>query len=140
MELIKNLNKWANSRTNVGIDLLRIGLGAFLFFKGIQFEANAQELVALIRAQNTEFASLFMVHYVAMSHFAGGLMIVFGLLTRLAILVQLPILVGAVVMNFTGEMIADNLVQATIALSLSLFFVVYGSGKHSVDYTLKLNT
>lgn len=139
MGLIQNLNKWANSRTNLGIDLMRIGLGGFLFFKGIEFEANAQSLVELIRAENPAFASMFMVHYVAMSHFAGGLMIMFGLLTRFAILVQLPIIIGAVLINLTGEMISANFIQALFAFAFSMFFLAYGSGRHSVDYTLKLN-
>ena len=33
-------------------------------------------------------------HYVVMAHLAGGLMLAAGLLTRLAALVQLPVLVG----------------------------------------------
>jgi hypothetical protein len=48
-------------------------------------------------------------------------------------------LIGAFVINFTGEMVLENLIQATIALTAAVFFVVYGSGKHSVDYNLKLN-
>jgi putative oxidoreductase len=42
---------------------------------------------------------MFQVHYIASAHFLGGILIVFGLLTRWAILAQLPILIGAVLIN-----------------------------------------
>jgi len=78
------------------------------------------------------------VHYVGLFHFVGGIMIVFGLLTRLVLIVQLPIFIGAVAINFFGTMHLQNFTEASIVLILSLFFLIYGSGKHSVDYDLKM--
>jgi uncharacterized membrane protein YphA (DoxX/SURF4 family) len=63
---------------------------------------------------------------------------VFGLLTRWAIIVQLPILIGAVVVNFMGEMHSQNLFLSLLLLIISLFFLIYGSGKHSADYYFKM--
>jgi uncharacterized membrane protein YphA (DoxX/SURF4 family) len=68
----------------------------------------------------------------------GGLLIMLGFLTRLSIIVQLPILLGAVIINFVGDMIPGNLWQAIIALLAAVFFLFYGSGKHSLDYNFKL--
>jgi uncharacterized membrane protein YphA (DoxX/SURF4 family) len=82
--------------------------------------------------------TMILVHYIAMTHLFGGVLIVLGLLTRASIIFQLPILISVVLLNFFGEMVVANLVQALLALLLSLFFLVYGSGKHSVDYQLKL--
>jgi putative oxidoreductase len=79
------------------------------------------------------------VHYVAMAHLTGGLFIVLGMLTRLTIIIQIPILIGAFLINFGGEMVLGNLLQAILALLLAIFFTIYGSGRHSVDYNLKLN-
>lgn len=138
MEAIKKLNKWANARTNIGFDLLRIAIGVFFFIKGIQFVDQTALLVELIRPVNPNSIGLFIAHYVAMAHFAGGMLIAFGLLTRLSCLVQIPIVVGAVLVNFTGVMDWSNLTQASLALIVTVFFVIYGSGKHSVDYALKL--
>ncbi len=39
-------------------------------------------------------------------------MIAFGLLTRWAIIAQLPILIGAIVVNFMGKMKSKNLLWA----------------------------
>lgn len=136
--LIKNLNKWANARTNILVDLLRIGIGVFFFFKGIQFAEQTDAIVQLIHPKDANIATMFIANYVVMAHFAGGLLIVFGLLTRLSCLVQLPIVLGAVLINFFGTMDAGNLTQALLALTFTLFFLIYGSGKHSVDYSLKL--
>jgi uncharacterized membrane protein YphA (DoxX/SURF4 family) len=81
---------------------------------------------------------MFAFHYVASAHIMGGIMIMIGLLTRWALLAQLPILVGAVLINFLGDMNALNLLLSTLTLGLSMFYTVYGSGKHSADYYFKM--
>lgn len=140
MKIIKKLNKWANSHAYYPIDILRIALGIFLIYKGLFFFRNSSFLVELL--QQLEFdgyaALMWSVHYVGMFHFVGGLMIVFGLLTRLALFVQLPIFVGAVAINFFGVLETQSLIEATIVLIVSVFFLLYGSGKHSMDYDLKM--
>jgi uncharacterized membrane protein YphA (DoxX/SURF4 family) len=140
MELIKKLNKWANSHTYVPVDILRMALGAYLVYKGIYFFRNSQYLESLLIDLNVDglTALLGTIHIVGLLHFVGGIMIVFGLLTRLTLILHLPIFIGAVVINFFGTMITPNLVQAAIVLIVSLFFIFYGSGKHSADYDLKM--
>ena len=78
------------------------------------------------------------IHYVAPAHLMGGILIFFGLLTRWAIIAQLPILIGAVLINFLGEMNTTNLLISSIVLLLCIFFLFYGSGKNSVDYYMKM--
>lgn len=136
--IITKLNKWANARTNLAIDVLRIGVGAFFFIKGLQFLDQTKLIVELIHPINPSAATLFVAHYVALVHLSGGLLITFGLLTRLSCLLQLPIVIGAVLVNFTSLMNINNLAEASLALLFCLFFLIYGSGKHSVDYSLKL--
>ncbi len=142
MKLVKKLNKWANSHAYYPIDILRIALGAFLIFKGIYFFKNSSYLESLLIELNFDgFSSLmWSVHIVGLFHFVGGIMIVFGLLTRLALIVQLPIFIGAVCINFFGSMQTQNLTQASIVLVVSVFFIFFGSGKHSVDYDLKMES
>jgi uncharacterized membrane protein YphA (DoxX/SURF4 family) len=81
---------------------------------------------------------MFAFHYVASAHIMGGIMIVFGLLTRWALIAQLPILIGALLINFIGEMNGINVLLSAIVLGLSMFYTVYGSGKHSADYYFKM--
>lgn len=139
MQILHKLNKWANSHTNILFDVIRIAFGVFLFIKGIQFSTYTDELVAIVAPNMSMMGSIFIVHYVAMAHLTGGLFIVLGMLTRLTIIIQIPILIGAFLINFSGEMVLENLFQAIIALLLAIFFTIYGSGRHSVDYNLKLN-
>jgi len=139
MKTIVRMNKWANAHTSIGLDVLRIALGIFLFWKGIQFAGQTKELTHLIDPNNSYPITLIVAHYIAMSHFAGGLMVVAGLLTRLSLAFQYPILVGAVIINFTGAMGTLSLIEAISALLVATLFLVIGSGKHSMDYTLKMN-
>ena len=77
-------------------------------------------------------------NYIAAAHIMGGIMIVCGLLTRWALIAQLPILVGAVLINFIGDMNLTNFIIAAVTLGVSIFYTIYGSGKHSADYYFKM--
>ncbi len=138
MGLVKSLNKWANAHTYFPLDLVRIALGVFLFIKGIHFMSNSQMLIDLIKPIQSMAGGMITIHYVAPAHLIGGILIAFGLLTRWAIIAQLPILIGAIAINFLGEMNASNLTQASIVFLVCIFFMVYGSGKHSADYYFKM--
>ncbi len=138
MASIRTLNKWANAHTYYALDILRVALGVFLFIKGIQFISQTQTLVELITPLQGYAGVMITVHYVASAHLVGGILIAFGLLTRWAIAAQLPILIGAILINFVGEMNVANLVLATVVMFISLFFIFYGSGKHSADYIMKM--
>ncbi|WP_370476446.1 DoxX family protein [Tamlana flava] len=138
MDTIKTLNKWANAHTYLPLDLLRVALGAFLFYKGINFMSDSAMLMDLFKPMQNMAGGMVLVHYLAPAHFIGGLLIAFGLLTRWTIIAQLPILIGAVAINFVGEMNSGNLTMALITLLACAFFLVYGSGKHSLDYYFKM--
>src|SRR5688572_4497583 len=131
METIVKLNRWANAHTNFGVDALRILLGAFLFYKGLfLFSSGSGEVMKMMDAMPGAGANLMLIHYIAMSHICGGIFIALGLLTRLSILVQLPILIAAVIINVMAATNVSGLLQASFALALSVFFLIYGSGKH----------
>ncbi|HWR94302.1 MAG TPA: DoxX family protein [Flavobacterium sp.] len=141
MNNVKSLNKWANAHTYFPVDLVRMALGVFLFSKGVTFITNTQYLVDLIapidKVDNGMFG-MFIVHYIASAHFLGGILIFFGLLTRWSLIAQLPILFGAVIINFMGEMHTQNLFLSFVTLGISIAFIIYGSGKHSADYYFKM--
>ncbi len=138
MATIKSLNKWANAHTYYPLDLLRIGLGIFLLIKGVLFIGDSHTLSDLAAPLQDFGGFMLLIHYVAPAHLIGGILIIFGLLTRWAVIAQLPILFGAILVNFVGPMDVGNLLSAALVLGLCLFFTVYGSGKHSVDYNLKM--
>ncbi|RZJ66635.1 MAG: DoxX family protein [Flavobacterium sp.] len=138
MDRVKSLNKWANAHTSYPIDALRIALGAFLFITGVLFIKNSQATADVIAQLSNFDGGMFVFHYVAAAHMMGGIMIIFGLLTRWAIWAQLPILICAVLLNFVTEMSVRNLLFSSVCLLVCLFFLFYGSGKHSADYYFKM--
>ncbi len=138
MDNLKRMNKWANAHTYYSLDILRIALGFFLVIKGISFITNNRAFEDLIAPVSNFMGGMLTFHYIAAAHIMGGIMIVFGLLTRWAIIAQLPILVGAVLINFYGGLDVNNLIVATATIGISVFFVFYGGGKHSADYYFKM--
>src|SRR5688572_16091257 len=140
METVDKWNRWANAHTNIFTDGLRILFGAFIMIKGYFFLDQTDYLYSLFKSVSGSGTYFVILHYVALAHLCGGFFIILGLLTRWCAGAQLPILIGAVLINFIGEMNVSNLIQATLGLALCVFFVYYGSGRHSVDHELKLHT
>ncbi|GGD50763.1 DoxX family protein [Muriicola marianensis] len=138
MGTIKTLNKWANAHTYYGLDMLRVALGVFLILKGVEFMSDPVAMGLVMEPFRDLPGSMMIIHYVAAAHFVGGFFIIIGLLTRWSVALQVPIMIGAILTNFLGIMVVGNLVQALIVFLLCVFFMIYGSGKHSLDYYLKM--
>lgn len=139
MKIIDKLNKWANKHSSIGLDIFRISSGIFLVYKGLFLWENTRYTIdSLNPFGGAEYGDL-VIHSIAITHLIGGLMIIFGLLTRIAALAQIPILVGAIIINFSGLMVMGNLVQASIILAGMVALIILGSGKHSIDYNQQLH-
>ncbi len=138
MKVIRKLNKWANANLNLSMHSLRMILGIFLFVKGIQFSTSVDALIKLIQPENTTFPALILAHYVIMAHLAGGILVFFGLITRLALLIQLPLFLGAVTINVISGAESFILAQSIFGLACSSIFIIYGSGRYSADYRMQL--
>ncbi|MBT8279938.1 MAG: DoxX family protein [Muriicola sp.] len=138
MGTIKAWNKWANAHTYYGLDLVRAALGVFLILKGVNFMSDAGAMALVMDPFRELPGSMMIIHYVAAAHFVGGFFIIIGLLTRWSVALQIPILLGAILTNFLGVMILSNLIQAVVVFLVCGFFIFYGSGKHSLDYYLKM--
>lgn len=118
------------------IEALRIFTGGLLFYKGFYFVENISEIYAMIE-QDTVVPAFVLAHYVVGAHLVGGLMLMFGLLTRLAAAIQIPILLGAVLFVHGRQAIlggSNELEYALLMLVLLIIFFFYGSGKWSVDH------
>ena len=121
-------------------DILRIYLGIGLFIRGVLFITDSANFIQLLSPDSgAMLRSTVIVHYVSLAHVFGGLMMAAGLLTRVAALVQIPILVGAVFMSqLQGGLMAVNqsFEFSTLVLFLLILIFLYGSGKWSSDYYL----
>jgi len=135
---IKRLNKWANAHSYYSIDVLRIVLGIFLLFKGFTFVSDNQQLEDVMAPVSNFLGGMFALHYIVSAHIVGGILLIFGLYTRWAIWVQLPILIGAVIINLIGYFNLQNAILSTITLLVCFFFLIYGGGKNSADHYFKM--
>lgn len=118
--------------------LIRVFLGFALFIRGALFIADQEPLMTLIVQKGLDwFFPTLMVHYITLAHLMGGLMLIFGLLTRTAALVQVPILFGAVFFVHLSEGLfatGQSLELAVLVLFLLLVVFAFGSGDISLDY------
>ena len=121
-------------------DLLRIYLGLGLFARGVLFIADSSNFIALLSPDSGALLrSTVIVHYVALAHVFGGTMMAAGLLTRVAALVQIPVLVGAVfVSQLQGGLLtaSQSFEFSALVLFMLILIFLYGSGTWSADYYL----
>lgn len=133
IETIHRLNEHAAH----GYALIRIYLGVALFVRGFIMLANPTSITSIPGAQDYYMA----YSYVIVGHLVGGLLLAIGLYGRMAALIQIPILFGAVFFIHLrqGLMVAgQSLELAALVLLLLAVFVVFGSGKLSVDLMIRM--
>ncbi|RPI15168.1 MAG: DoxX family protein [Ignavibacteriae bacterium] len=136
MYLLERIDHWSERHHPKWLDILRMILGLILFIKGIYIIRNAESIIAQVPDPNMEYYAMLIVHYIAIANISGGLLIAIGLLTRFAILLQMPILVCALLLTaFPGNLSFSGIEHVTSAfvLLVLIFFMVEGSGPLSVD-------
>src|SRR5271165_2393495 len=90
------MNHWIKTHGDLALDLVRGYLGLGLIIKAFYFIAHSDYLLQMMdRMGSLWFAPAILTHYIVLAHLVGGLCLVFGLFTRTAALLQLPILVAA---------------------------------------------
>ena len=125
---------------HLGLGILRIGLGIFLLIKGLLFAEYACDVFQAV--STTPFLSLSYSKATMLggiTHVIGGALLTLGYQTRLAALLQIPILIGAVfLVNMQKGIRADNLELwvSTAVLALLLVFLIKGAGRPSLDAML----
>ncbi|TXK22023.1 DoxX family protein [Pontibacter qinzhouensis] len=143
MNVTQDLNRverWADTHHPLWIDFLRMALGIFIFVKGWLFIQDTAALQQIMNNSQFQWVSFGIAHYVAFAHLVGGILIAIGLITRAAILFQIPILIGAVFfINPERGFYSQNteLWSSIIVLALLIFFLIFGSGRLSADYRIK---
>lgn len=122
------------------MDAFRILLGLVLLFKGIVFITDTKAIEEMLTQSGFFWGGLAAAHYIATAHLVGGILITIGLLTRVAVVFQLPILLGAVIFVNAPKgffSVGGELELSIAALFLLIFFLLYGSGPFSVDAYLQ---
>lgn len=136
MNVIQQIENWGDTHHTRWADALRMVLGLVILAKGLSFISDTDALNQLILDSRFGWAAFILTHYIACVHLIGGILIALGLLTRVAIAFQIPVLLGAVLfVNQIGSFSAINseFTLSLLVLMSLLFFFVYGSGPWSVD-------
>jgi putative oxidoreductase len=139
MEKLRQMINWADAHPKVWLDCVRIYLGLGLFVRGLFIITNTRaEFITdlLKRLDNPWLVTVVLLHYIALAHLIGGLMLTVGLLTRIAAWVQIPILAGAVFVH-RGEGLmsgGQSLEFSALVFFLLVIFAGAGAGPLSVDH------
>lgn len=123
---------WFEQNPEYAYAFLRIFVGAALFIRGILFISDPDKLTQLAGSEQY----FWMYSYIAIVHLVGGFLLTIGLFTRLAALIQIPILIGAVfLVHLSKGFLASgqSLELSIMVLFLLCVFFLFGSGKFSVE-------
>ncbi|KYP14608.1 DoxX family membrane protein [Flavihumibacter sp. CACIAM 22H1] len=137
MNILHRIELWGDRHHPQWMDIVRIALGLFLGIKGIQFVNNMSQLMAQVDAKlpMPEFALVLLGHYVFVAQLLGGILLILGAYTRIAALIQIPILLGAIIfINTTRDLwkpFPELLVSITV-LILLIYFLIAGDGTWSI--------
>lgn len=133
---IRELPKLFRPGPALGYDLVRAYLGIGLFVRGVLFVSQPELVLGYLQDIDNWFLPYALVHFVAIAHLCGGVMLAVGLATRLAAALQVPILFGAVflVHSQAGLLnVGQSLEFSGLVLALLLVYLTFGSGRLSVD-------
>jgi uncharacterized membrane protein YphA (DoxX/SURF4 family) len=138
MNLVHRIDAWSERSAIKWVLLLRIILGLLLLFKGISFISHSQYLEDIIARSRFKPGGHWLAIAITWAHLFGGAMIIIGLLTRVAVIIQIPILIGAVFYIGSGVIGVDANPGLSIpVLVLLIFFLFEGGGPYSMDRYVK---
>jgi uncharacterized membrane protein YphA (DoxX/SURF4 family) len=121
---------------SVGLDVIRIYLGVGLMVRGALFISRPEVLIDFMNRGDSWFVPLALSQYVVAAHLCGGILLALGLGTRLAAAVQIPPLLGAVLLVHMGEGLltaGQSLEFAALVLAMLGVFSIFGSGRVSLE-------
>ena len=134
MNLLLRIEEWGDNHHPRWVDIIRILLGIFLIYKGIDFLVHMSRLIGIMGITGRKFGDfVYMLAgtYVVFVHLLGGLALVLGMFTRAACIIQIPVLLGAVFfVNSNRQLLQpySEMVLSVVVLLLLIYFLVVGNG------------
>lgn len=133
MNYLKRLEIWGNNHHPKWVDYVRIILGILLCYKAIVFLVDMSYLVSIMKSAIDQDMSAFMIvffgQFIVIVTLISGIFLIFGIHTRLICAIQIPILIGAIILlNWSGSTGAFELLFTLITLVLLVAFLVLGNG------------
>jgi putative oxidoreductase len=140
MDILHRFEYWGDHHHPKWVDVIRIALGVFLCYKGIDFLRHTSLLISLMSGRDSfgSFFTVFLAHVVPFVHIVGGILLVIGLFTRFACLIQIPVLIGAIIFVHAAKdvLLPYSELFVTIAVLLLLvYFLIIGNGPLSFKLT-----
>lgn len=132
MKLFNDIVGWFNNNNDLAYSFIRIFLGAALFVRGIILLSNPAAISELAGLNNLYW----WFSYITIIHLVCGFLLTIGLLTRIAALLQIPILIGAVFFIHINQGLmsgGQSLELAVLVLLLLILYFIFGSGSLSLD-------
>ena len=142
MHTLALINEWTENHHPKWIDIFRAALGVVLFAKGLSYINHSYLIGTLVSDSSFGFIAILIAAYVVLVQIGAGIMLIFGLKTRIASLLALPILTYAVFfVNLPKgfHVLNYELYISIAAFFLLIFFLFFGSGKYSADHFLDVH-
>lgn len=135
MQLFKPVIEAGENKTtkNIILFFFRVVLGLTLFIKGINFVSNQEFLEGLISNITLLEKLSFLKIAIPFIHILGGIFIIIGVYTRPVIVIQLPIIFGAIVLLLISGGMSDyiEIIFAMIIFILLISYLKFGDGFYS---------
>lgn len=130
---MKQLINQLTTDSGIPLALIRIYLGIGLLVRGLIFVINPDIFTTYVNNTDGFAIPMIAIHYLILAHIGGGLLLALGLFTRIAALIQIPILLVAVlyVNSFKDLLTTDSIELSAIVLFLLIIFSIFGSTKLS---------
>jgi putative oxidoreductase len=122
--------------------ILRVTLGLILAIRGLYFLTSIQPLYYLIEGSRLSKLNMNMplALFVSWVHLLGGTFIILGLLTRISVWAQIPIILGAIFFINLNNGLPHSfpeLLLSVFVLILLILFALAGGGNISMDQYAK---
>ncbi|MFM2358293.1 MAG: hypothetical protein RLY16_286 [Bacteroidota bacterium] len=135
MSIFTKISAWTASHNPRWLALIRLALGAALLLRGVTFLDNPADLDKLISTTALAGYNNILIHVIPWTHIVGGFLLILGLFTRLAAVLQIPIILGAIIFVHFQKPIFKmeiDLAYSILLILLLLVFVIEGSGPLSL--------
>jgi len=140
MYLLHKIDVWSEKHHPLWLDFFRVLLGTVLVWQALYFIVNKSAIVQIVDQYGFGFYTMTAAHAIIGIHLVGGFLIFFGLLTRLAAAIQLPVLLSSIIFVVIPNGFMSIRPEAELTLivfALVILFLFEGSGHYSVDNYLK---
>jgi len=137
--MLNSMNKIQDHSSTI----LRCMAGLTLLWVAQHFITNESLLKQLLWNGPLPFLTFLVGHFIIATHLAGGIMLIFGFVTRIAALIQLPFVLGALVIHLSLDSVPQHLAALYLAppMLLALMTIaIFGPSKISVDHFIGLDS